>query len=217
MKGTRLRISVPAFLFAASLPALAVTSTFDTDAEGWSAQGDIEGPLTWSATGGNPGGNVFIDDLTTGGVTYFVAPSAFLGNFAGAFGSQLTFDLMQRYPGGPNQFDAEDVILSGGGFTVVYDTANNPVNNGWTSYSVPLSAAGWRLNTLSGATPTDEQFLAVLSNLSSLKIRAEYQTGADVGYLDNVALVPEPAAALMLLSGIGCVAFAARRRQRAAV
>ncbi|MFZ5504685.1 MAG: laminin B domain-containing protein [Pseudomonadota bacterium] len=213
MKGTRLRISALAFLFSASLPALAVTSTFDTDAEGWSAQGDIEGPLTWSATGGNPGGNVFIDDLTTGGVTYFVAPSLFLGNFAGAFGSQLTFDLMQRYPGGPNQFDAEDVILSGGGFTVVYDTANNPVNNGWTSYSVPLSAAGWRLNTLSGIAPTEEQFLAVLSNLSSLRIRAEYQTGADVGYLDNVALVPEPTTVLMLLSGIGCVAFAARRKR----
>lgn len=215
MKGTTLRISALAFLFSASLPALAVTSTFDTDAEGWSAQGDIEGPLTWSATGGNPGGNVFIDDLTTGGVTYFVAPALFLGNFAGAFGSQLTFDLMQRYPGGPNQFDAEDVILSGGGLTVVYDTANNPVNNGWTSYSVPLSAAGWRLNTLSGIAPTEEQFLAVLSNLSSLRIRAEYQTGADVGHLDNVALVPEPTTVLMLLSGIGCVAFAARRKQRA--
>jgi len=149
MKGTRLRISALAFLFSASLPALAVTSTFDTDAEGW------------SATGGNPGGNVFIDDLTTGGVTYFVAPSLFLGNFAGALGSQLTFDLMQRYPGGPNQFNDEDVILSGGGLTVVYDTANNPVNNGWTSYSVPLSPTGWRLGSLSGATPTDEQFLAV--------------------------------------------------------
>lgn len=216
MNGTRLRISALAFLFAASLPTLAATSTFDSDAEGWSAQGDIEGPLTWSATGGNPGGNVFIDDLTTGGVTYFVAPALFHGNFAGAFGTQLTFDLMQRYPGGANQFNDEDVILTGGGLTVVYDTANNPVNNGWTSYSVPLSPTGWRLNTLSGSAPTEEQFLAVLSNLSSLRIRAEYQTGADVGYLDNVALVPEPTTALMLLSGIGCVAFAARRKRCAA-
>jgi hypothetical protein len=216
MNGTRLRISALAFLFAASLPTLAATSTFDSDAEGWSALGDIEGPLTWSATGGNPGGNVFIDDLTTGGVTYFVAPALFHGNFAGAFGTQLTFDLMQRYPGGANQFNDEDVILSGGGLTVVYDTANNPVNNGWTSYSVPLSPTGWRLNTLSGSAPTDEQFLAVLSNLNSLRIRAEYQTGADVGYLDNVALVPEPTTILMLLSGIGCVAFAARRKRCAA-
>lgn len=215
MNGTRLRISALAFLFAASLPTLAATSTFDSDAEGWSAQGDIEGPLTWSATGGNPGGNVFIDDLTTGGVTYFVAPALFHGNFAGAFGTQLTFDLMQRYPGGANQFNDEDVILSGGGLTVVYDTANNPVNNGWTSYSVPLSPTGWRLNTLSGSAPTEEQFLAVLSNLSSLRIRAEYQTGADIGHLDNVALVPEPTTALMLLSGIGCIAFAARRKRRA--
>jgi hypothetical protein len=216
MKSTQLRISALALLLAGSLPAHAVTSTFDSSAEGWTAQGDIEGPLTWSATGGNPGGNVFIDDLTTGGVTYFVAPALFLGNFAGAFGSQLTFDLMQRYPGGANQFNDEDVILTGSGLTVVYDTANNPANNSWTSYAVPLSPTGWRLNNLAGSTPTDEQFLAVLSNLSSLKIRAEYQTGADVGYLDNVALVPEPTTALMLLAGIGCVAFAARGRQRAA-
>lgn len=102
MNGTRLRISALGFLFSASLPTLAATSTFDSEAEGW------------SATGGNPGGNVFIDDLTTGGVTYFIAPALFHGNFAGAFGTQLTFDLMQRYPGGANQFNDEDVILSGG-------------------------------------------------------------------------------------------------------
>lgn len=214
MTGTYLRVSALAVLLAASLPALAVTSTFDTDPEGWGAQGDIEGPLTWSATGGNPGGHVFIDDRTAGGVTYFVAPALFHGNFAGAFGTHLTFDLMQVYPGAANQFDAEDVILQGSGLTVVFDTAGNPANNAWTSYSVPLSAAGWRLNTLAGSAVTDEQFLAVLSNLSALKIRAEYQTGADIGHLDNVALVPEPTTIFMFLLGIGCVALAVGRKQR---
>lgn len=216
MTDRHLRVSALALLLAASFPAHAVTSTFDTDAEGWSAQGDVERPLTWSGADGNPGGNVFIDDLTTGGVTYFVAPALFHGNFAGAFGTQLTFDLMQRYPGSPNQFNAEDVILQGGGLTVVFNTASNPANNAWTSYSVPLSATGWRLGNLSGSAPTDEQFLAVLSNLSSLKIRAEYQTGSDIGHLDNVSLVPEPGTAVMLLCGLGFIAFAAGRKARSA-
>ncbi len=217
MNSLHLRVSALAVLLAASLPALAVTSTFDTDAEGWSAQGDIQGPLTWSATGGNPGGHVLIDDLTTGGVTYFVAPALFHGNFSGAFGSLLTFDLMQVYPGGANQFNTEDVILQGNGLTVVYNTASNPGNNTWTSYAVPLSAAGWRLDSLSGSAVTNEQFITVLSNLSALKIRAEYQTGADIGHLDNVALVPEPATTVMFLAGIGCVALAAGRSRRATV
>ncbi len=217
MNSLHLRVSALAVLLAASLPALAVTSTFDTDAEGWSAQGDIQGPLTWSATGGNPGGHVLIDDLTTGGVTYFVAPALFHGNFSGAFGSLLTFDLMQVYPGGANQFNTEDVILQGNGLTVVYNTASNPGNDTWTSYAVPLSAAGWRLDSLSGSAVTNEQFITVLSNLSALKIRAEYQTGADIGHLDNVALVPEPATTVMFLAGIGCVALAAGRSRRATV
>jgi hypothetical protein len=52
----------------------------------------------------------------------------------------------------------------------------------------------------------------VLANLTSLKIRAEYQTGADIGHLDNVALVPEPATNAMILMGLAGVALAARRR-----
>ena len=74
-----LRTAALAALIGAALPAHAVVSNFDTDADGWTAAGDIEGPLTWTATGGNPAGHVLIDDLTTGGVTYFVAPLAFLG------------------------------------------------------------------------------------------------------------------------------------------
>lgn len=149
-----------------------------------------------------------------GGVTYFVAPGAFLGNQAGAFGTNLTFDLQQVYPGAANPFDDDDVVLTGGGLTLVYDTAVNPPNGAWASYAVPLSGGGWRVGSSTGALATDQQIQAVLSNLSSLLIRAEYQTGADTGYLDNVSLVPEPAPALMLLAGFGVLAGVRRARQR---
>lgn len=188
------------------LPARAATSSFDTDAEGWTAQGDSEGPLTWVASGGNPGGHAQIDDQTLGGVTYFVAPAKFLGNQAAALGSLLRFDLKQVYPGGANQFNAADVLLQGAGLTLAYDTASNPANGSWTAYAVPLAAGGWHLNALNGALATADQMAAVLGSLSSLRIRAEYQTGADIGHLDNVALVPEPASAALMACGLAGLA-----------
>jgi hypothetical protein len=211
MTSTLARLISAAGIACTALPLHAAISTFDTDAEGWTAQGDVEGPLTWSATGGNPGGHAVIDDRTTGGVTYFVAPQVFLGNQSAALGTDLTFDLMQIYPGSPNQFDSSDVVLQGGGLTLAFDTPDNPSNGSWTSYAVRLEAPGWKLNSLSGAQATPEQFATVLSNLTALRIRAEYQTGADIGHLDNVALVPEPATWAMLGVGLAAVGFFGRR------
>lgn len=201
-------------LCLASVSAQAVVSTFDAGAEGWTAQGDVEHPIEWSATGGNPGGHVVIDDRTVGGVTYYVAPASFLGNRLGALESNLRFDLMQVYPGSPNQFNTTDVILQGGGLTLAYDTPVNPANGGWTSYAVPLSAAGWKVNALDGAPATDGQFATVLSSLTALKIRAEFQTGSDFGHMDNVALVPEPGSWALLLAGLTAVGLTSLRRAK---
>lgn len=206
------RLIIIAGLTAVALPALAATSSFDTGTEGWTAQGDVEGGLQWSSIGGNPGGHVFIDDQTVGGVTYFIAPDAFRGNHSVALGTNLTFDLKQVYPGGANQFESPDVILQGNGLTVTFNTPENPTNGAWTSYSVPLSATGWTLDSLSGTPATTAQFASVLSNVTALKVRAEYQSGADIGYLDNVAMVPEPGTWAMLLAGLCSIGWAARAR-----
>lgn len=211
MTTTFARLLTAAGIAFTALPLQAAISAFDTDAEGWTAQGDVEGPLSWSATGGNPGGHAVIDDRTTGGVTYFVAPAAFLGDRSAALGTDLTFDLMQIYPGSPDQFDSPDVVLQGGGLTLAYDTPVNPGNGVWTSYAVRLEAPGWRLNSLSGAQATPQQFASVLSDLTALRIRAEYQTGADIGHLDNVALVPEPATWAMLGAGLAAIGVIGRR------
>ncbi|WP_334107916.1 laminin B domain-containing protein [Methylobacillus sp.] len=196
--------------------AFAASSDFSTGDDSWRAAGDADGPLSWQANGGNPGGHVSIDDLTIGGVTFFIAPAKFLGNQSAALGSNLTFDLQQIYSGSPSQFDDADVILQGAGLTLVFDIGDHPANGAWTSYSVPLIADGWRLNSLSGAAASDEQFIAVLSDLSALKIRAEYRTGPDIGLLDNVTLVPEPSTYGMLLIGLGAFAALGRRRRNQA-
>jgi hypothetical protein len=83
---------------------------------------------------------------------YFVAPNAYFGDKSSAYGTALTFDLLQNFPGAPNQFDDSlgDGVLQGSGLTLAYDLANNPVNGTWTPYSVSLTAGSWHLATLSG-------------------------------------------------------------------
>lgn len=214
MKSALCRLSALAVLAAVIAPAYAVTSTFDLDAEGWTAQGDVAGTINWTATGGNPGGHVNIDDNTTGGVTFFVAPAAFLGHKSAALGTSLTFDLMQVYTGSASQFNDADVILEGGGLTLVYDTAVNPANGAWTSYAVPLMAGDWTLDSLGGALATPHHMATALSNLTSLSIRAEYRSGADIGHLDNVTLVPEPTTWAMVLVGLLGVGMGMWRERR---
>jgi hypothetical protein len=202
----------------ATTTAYAASSSFDTNSAGWSAVGDVAGPLTWNASGGNPGGHVSVVDSTTGGITYFVAPSSFLGNQSAALGTSLQFDLRQVYPGAANQFDAADVFLIGAGFTLAYDLPTNPANGSWTSYAVPLTASAWHLTTLAGAAPSSAQFSSVMSALTGLQIRAEYQSGSDTGSLDNVSMgvtaaIPEPETYALMLLGLGAIATAARRRK----
>lgn len=209
-----MRHLIPCATLSAALcgPAFGVTSSFDTDSEGWQAIGDVAGTLNWSATGGNPGGHVSITDLTTGGVTYFVAPAKFLGDQSAAYGTTLGFDLMQVYSGGPNQFNAEDVILQSASLTLVYDTSVNPANGSWTSYAVPLAAGGWKVSSLAGPVATAQQMQSVLANLTGLRIRAEYQTGPDLDRLDNVTMVPEPATLALWGAGLGALMLRLRRR-----
>ena len=206
-----LTLALTSLLLSAS--AQAVTSTFDHDTEGWTAVGDSQGPLTWSGSGGQPGGRVAIDDRMLGGINYFLAPDAFLGDQSSAFGALLSFDLMQAYSGRANQLNHPDVILQGAGLTLVYDTAVNPANGSWSSYAVPLKAGGWRLNSLTGALASDAQVHSVLSGLTALKIRAEFQSGNDIGYLDNVSMVPEPTStALFTVGFLAMLGWLQRRR-----
>lgn len=122
---------------------------------------------------------------------------------------------MQIYSGGPNQFDDVDIFLVGAGVTLVFDAPTIPANGSWTSYSVALvETAGWRIDTLSGAAPSQAQMQSVLGDLTSLRLRAEFQTGSDTGFLDNVQLVPEPSTALFGLIGSATLFLRRNRNDR---
>lgn len=191
------------------------TSTFDTDTEGWKLFGDsTTSDPSHVASGGNPGGYIHGTDLTIGGVWYWQAPSKFLGDNSGSYGQTLSFDLRMR--GSGPLFDDADVILAGGGVTLVFDFAAVPADTGWTPYAVELSeAAGWRVSTLGGALATKAQIQAALGATTALRIRGEFITGTDNGDLDNVLLpaVPEPEAYALFLAGLGILGAAVKRRR----
>lgn len=180
--------------------AATIVSTFDSDTDGWTASGDAVSLVpTWLALGGNPGGTIEVDDRTVGGVWYFEAPAKFEGNQSLVYGRSLSFDLYQR--GSGPQFDAPDIVLQGGGFTLSLDAGTNPLPlESWRSYSIAFDeGAGWTVD--GGVGATKEQLLAVLGSLDRMRIRGEFITGSDFGRIDNVRMEAVPLPSTLLLFG----------------
>ncbi|HEY2952201.1 MAG TPA: laminin B domain-containing protein, partial [Verrucomicrobiae bacterium] len=163
-------------------------SRFDSGTEGWTVAGQAgAAPPDFGLVPNVSGGYLSAHDTTGGATWYWRAPIGFLGNQSAAYGGYLAFDLKQTFS--DQQFPESDVILIGGGLTLVFSTSTNPGTD-WTSYQVPLSeSAGWRLNNLAGRQATQEELLRTLASLTNLLIRGKYSHRLDAGDLDNVALV----------------------------
>ena len=205
--------------------AQAVVSTFTTSNEGWSVVSfsdlassnyNVIGTygVTYSATGGNPGGYISSMDPDGGDFT-FSAPAAFLGNQAAALGTLFSYDL--NYTTTVN-FQTTDVLFFGGGERLLWQS--NPAfvpTPAFTTGSFLLSpSAQWHVNTTTGATATTADFQTVFGNLTGLYIRGEYASGPDNTGLDNVRLVPEPGTWALVITAGAALAGLARRRRRAA-
>lgn len=67
----------------------AFESTFDTDAEGWSAMGD--GSLYWEAEGGMDGGFISVADESRGDWHWAVAPTTWSGDLTSQIGKNFSF------------------------------------------------------------------------------------------------------------------------------
>ncbi|MBL8823116.1 MAG: PEP-CTERM sorting domain-containing protein [Planctomycetia bacterium] len=188
--------------------AQTIQSTFDAGLEGWTTS--TGGSLTFSATGGNPGGYLQQMDLDLQDM-FVMAPAPFLGNLSAFQGGTLSFDVKQIV-GTADYAPFGIVILRNGANFVSADIVPPGLpGSDWSTQSVILNATSF------GTTP---DFLAsIMSNVTALEIMLESQVGVfeTVG-LDNVQLavaVPEPGS-LFLLTATGVGAILTCRRKRLA-
>ena len=179
-----------------------ITSTFNSNAEGWTTPNDADGTITYAAAGGNPGGLVagspFV--LVLGATTLyvpfnFVAPGTYLGNRSSYYNGTLRYDIQQSTTGAPNQY-AEVTIANSLGITLYYfpATPNQPAAApAWTTFSVTLNntLGYWKTtNSATGSAATEAQLLNVLTDLVNLEIRGLYRDANTTNRLDNVSFRP---------------------------
>jgi hypothetical protein len=183
-----------------------VVSVFEEGDDGWEIRGDAQGESTvptYEDGTGTPAPSISAVDDVQGGVWYFEAPGKFLADKSAYYGGTLEYDLLQEYSGDQSQFNADDVVLSGGGMTLTYDHGDASSHPGsgesgiWTPYTVTLAETdAWRKGD--GSSPSGSEMLTVLGDLTELRIRGEYRSGSDKGYLDSVRMAPGGGGALTL-------------------
>ncbi|WP_018620294.1 laminin B domain-containing protein [Spirosoma luteum] len=161
-------------------PLLSISYHFDNDAQGW--QINEAGKGGFQSFGGNPGGCIYAEDISTD-AWYFIASNEFIDMTRKAYGLTLGFDLIQSATDA--QFNADDVILTGGTTQLTFNSPHNPGTR-WTSYLVKLDEkSGWKNGKVNA---TQKEMQQVLQNLTSIRIRGEYRNGPDRGGLDNVSI-----------------------------
>lgn len=165
---------------AGALPAFAVTTTFNTDLEGWRVTGD--NAAAWQSTTGHPGGCLSVNDLVTGSMNWIVAPPSFLGDWrAMAVTDSLSMDIFFTNTSGGALIPAAWLFrLSGPGGVAVTQVGAIPSQSVWTRLGAGLNAAEWTMQSGTWA--------ALLENVDTVMIMGEYVNGAEIVRVDNIRL-----------------------------
>ena len=85
-----LAVTVFGCAFATTAAASPITTAFTAGLEGWTTNDSM--PLVHMASGGNPGGFLFLDNCECTIATLF-APSAYLGDLSAYIGGTFSFDV----------------------------------------------------------------------------------------------------------------------------
>ncbi|MCR4330784.1 MAG: PKD domain-containing protein [Patescibacteria group bacterium] len=115
-----------------------------------------------------------------GKTSYYIAPQSLLGKWTG----RQTLSFEKKSWGGsysePDTYGAYgDVVISNGSKSARFDIKPDHSGN-WLHYYIPLRDQGWKF--FGGARSLSD----ILSNVTDLKIRAEYGAGTDYSALRSV-------------------------------
>ncbi len=194
----------------------AIVITFDqaSDINGFTKAptADAGSSITWTGTGGNPGGHLSYNESASGGVDRVLLPTIFLGDQSSYFGGTFEFD--HRLTGGTNHIPRDnDVELIGAGLILRNDLPT-PSLNTWMEHSISLNEAGGWIDSATSAPATDAQILQVLGDLQAIILHTDFRNSPpERSDFDNIALraVPEPSTTA-LFGLAGALALVRRRR-----
>jgi hypothetical protein len=163
-----------------------VSTTFDTDLEGWQVTGDNS--AAWEPDTGDPNGCLSVNDRVTGAINYAVAPVKYHGDWSNmtATDSIMTGMYFRNTSGGgalsvPYIFR---IAGPGGAAHTLEGAAYYPAQNVWNYYTVSLDANDWVIET--------GDWNDILSTVNSLRIMGEFVNGGEIVRLDNVSLSSTP-------------------------
>lgn len=229
--------SATRFLTAIAVGLLAVTAgaqtwTFDSGAtEGWQVI-TVPGSTNWSSitntwaassssSGGAQGGGAtdgYIWAIDNAGSDAFGFEKTVAGGFGAYNGGTLNFSLQCE---GNDWGGDRTVALVGNGKTILANFSTAPGTT-WTPISIGLTPGNFSYDSTSGSGLVTD-FPAILANLTSIRISAEYQTSSSSGPFERTGLdrvsfstIPEPAttAALFGAAALLVAGLARSRRQR---
>ncbi len=190
-----------------------IISDFDSGDEGWGVGGGL---LTYSNSGGNPGGFLRFQDTVAGAATFLeaVVPTKFLGDLGVFAGGTIAFDIKASPTTSPLDF-VGIIDITGNGVTMTNDAIPfAAVTSEWQTFSVTINATGWGVS--------EAQFSSILSDVTEITLNLEANNFAiELTDLDNFSLqtqaqvVPEPSSFALIISGIlGTIYMRKRRNQR---
>jgi len=160
------------------------TSNFQIDDEGWTT---INGAnLSWNCRGGNPGGFILGEDSDNDKIWYFLSPRSWSGDWTQYIGGNLSFDIrrINSRDGYNDNFD--DIIIINGfnSSPISWPGIDSPwpaePSMSWTHYEIGLLASNFGLDK--------NNFSKIMSNISSIQIRGEFDNKNDIEGLDNILI-----------------------------
>lgn len=155
-------------------------STFDSDAQGWTVDGNGFN-LTHFDSLGNPGG--YIEASGTNGWSWN-APSIYLGNKISCLGGYISFDFKTTIINGPVPVSC--VNFYGHGIRIFHPLSPSTT---WTNYTFLLDSGGWTRDSAFILAPaTSADFQLVFDSISLFQILGGYSFSSNTGSLDNVNL-----------------------------